>query len=103
MFDFTLEAESYVNECYFGLGSYLLTEFGVLDQEPTACEWRRYKPQLPLRQFTAFDNLDKTSDYIPWSCNDYAELDTYDDNSNASGFEDIGDWNGDDPDNVVVE
>ena len=86
VFDFTIEAETYVNECYIGLLGALLS-----DQEATACEWRRYKPQLPLRQLTLFDSRDTAADYVSWSCNDYAELETYDSNSginadNPAGF-----------------
>ena len=70
------------------------------------CTWRRYKPHLPLWETTFIDRGDFVSDYVPWTCTDSSELETYDTNGNRieehpHGWEpdnnDEGDeWDGDD-------
>ena len=52
--DIRLEASSYVNECYVGLAGALLGSSSDSANLLT-CGWRRYNPELPVRQFTLLD------------------------------------------------
>ena len=55
-----------------------------------------------------FDQFDTAQDYFPWKCNDYAELQTRDTNSEINAHNPIdfepenGDGRRDDPANVVT-
>ena len=89
VFDFSVSTEWHINECYFGA----LGGLGIAtDTTYKDCYKRRYVPQTPLVQVTLLDQGDFAADYIPWQCNDYAELEQE---------RTLADENGNDIDNPV--
>lgn len=79
VFDFSLEIETLVDECYFGL-------VGIFSKTDTSdCAWRRYDPQLPLAEYSLLDRGDKVSDYISWTCNDDSQLQSTDNTRDIDG------------------
>ena len=112
VFDLSLETEWNINECMFGVLGYLLSD----DKEYKDCTYRRYVPQTPIWLVTLQDRGDSAGDYIPWECNDYAELEQErtpadengNDIENPVKFDDLpeeqeqDDWTYD-PQNVVID
>ena len=75
--DLQLELEFNVRECSVGLAGFFLQD-SFEDVDWYECENRRYNPYLPVKQFTFLDNFDNVLNYLPWQCNDYTELETFD-------------------------
>ena len=79
--DLQVELEFNVRECSAGVAGFLLNDqdWYESDEDWYECTNRRYNPYLPIKQFSFLNNLDNVSDYVPWQCNDYTELETIDD------------------------
>jgi len=67
VFDLEVKVETRVDECYFGV-------FGLLNEDPFDCQWRRYYPQIPLFEISFQEEWDITEDYLEWECNYYDDL-----------------------------
>lgn len=77
VFDFTVTTDLYVYECFAGLIGWITTaQNSSSGQDIADCVWRRYTPQLPIFEATFLDRGDTVHDYIPWSCSDYEEVET---------------------------
>lgn len=63
-----LNVENNVEECDYGLGGQFL--MGTT-KKLSNCEWRRYTLAQPVWKFEPVQSFDKTSDWIPYTCNYY--------------------------------
>jgi|Transcript_26941 hypothetical protein len=98
VFDLEVSTEWNINECSFGLLGYISKQLDLIkDTDYKSCTYRRYITQTPIYQVTLQDRGDVAGDYIPWVCNDYAELEQertpVDENGNdidnPVGFDDL--------------
>ena len=80
VFDFEIGTEWHINECSFGLLGYLAKSLNFMQIDGGTnwkdCSYRRYTPLTPVFQATLLDSGDVAGDFVPWECNDYAELQT---------------------------
>ena len=96
VFDVTLEVETLVNECIYGILGLAIT-----DQDTSDCVWRRYQPHLPIWGGGLLSHFDRVRDYVPWTCSDGSELSTWDTRVDSDGDGQIDEhFHGWEPSNV---
>ena len=79
VFDISVEVETLVNECAFGIIGW------ITGSDKKDCAWRRYKPQLPIWGAGLLNQADRVRDYVPWTCTDGSELSTWDSRQDLDG------------------
>lgn len=76
MTKFLLNFEANVNECDFGMMSFLLKNHDGKYKDWTNpdwhdCAWRRYVMDLPLYEYEVLQQYQVTGDYMEFKCNYY--------------------------------
>eukprot|EP00349_Pseudokeronopsis_sp_Brazil_P001211 CAMPEP_0202957430 /NCGR_PEP_ID=MMETSP1396-20130829/1822_1 /ASSEMBLY_ACC=CAM_ASM_000872 /TAXON_ID= /ORGANISM="Pseudokeronopsis sp., Strain Brazil" /LENGTH=192 /DNA_ID=CAMNT_0049674895 /DNA_START=138 /DNA_END=716 /DNA_ORIENTATION=- len=71
---FSIELDTYVNECDFGLIGLIAGNIQETNGDPVTqlgyqCQWRKYDVGLPVFEYEIAPQLSVTGDWIPWRCN----------------------------------